>query len=213
MDATTASSLVELRLRQRHASRAPGRPITLGIAGGSAAGKSTLSRALAEQLAPCHVEIVGQDRFFKPRDELPRWTRTQRSEPWPDYNQPDSIRIEALVEHVASLAACDIAIVEGILVLHPPELRQWFDLCCYVTAAADERIVRRIRRNVAAGLSLDDVADYYLDSVRFQHERYNAPTSTHADLLVPGGVADQRERDALTAAICAGIQAYRTSRV
>ena len=212
MKATTAESLVELRLRQRHAPRAPGRPITLGIAGGSAAGKSTLSRALAEQLAPCHVEIVGQDRFFRPRDELPRWTRTQRPEPWPDYNQPDSVRFEALVEHVAALADCDVAIVEGILVLHPPELRQWLDLRCYVTAAADERIVRRIRRNVAAGLSLDDVADYYLDSVRFQHERYNAPTSAHADLLVPGGAADQPQREALIAAICAGVRAYLANR-
>lgn len=208
MTAKETSTLVAARLSERHRQRDSGRPVRIGIGGGSASGKSTLARALAERLAPLRVELIGQDRFFKPATELPPYPSPSRDKPWPDYNRPDSFRTEELVAHLRGLSGCEVAILEGILVLHDEEVRGLLDLRCYVAAAADERIVRRIRRNVAAGIPLDDVADYYLESVRFQHDRFNAPTAAHADLVIPGGAAEAQVREEMVDGICDGIRAY-----
>jgi len=110
-----------------------------------------------------------------------------------------------MISYCRAIGGLHVVILEGILVLYYPELRELMDIRCYVAADADERIVRRIRRNLAAGLSLDDIADYYLESVRFQHSRYNAPTQRHADLVIPGGASQAGEREAATAAICRAI--------
>ena len=70
---------------------------------------------------------------------------------------------------------------------------------------ADERIVRRIRRNMKKLEDCEFIANYYLESVRWQHEEYNAPTCAHADWVIPGGMADAREREEAVAAICQAI--------
>ncbi len=178
-----------------------GRPILIGIGGGSAAGKSTIAREMAHRLEPFRVEVMCQDRFFHPRDELPRYPSELRSEPWPDYNRPETVDVDRMVAWCRDLDGADVAILEGILALHFPEARELMDLKLYVTADADERIVRRIRRNLPRS-SIDDIADYYLESVRYQHERYNAPTERHADLVIPGGMHDGRRREAMLACIC-----------
>ena len=177
----------------------------IGIGGGSAAGKTTLARRLAAGLAPLTVEIIGQDRFFKPAPELPAYPSPTRPRPWPDYNRPDSFYLEKLLDACRSLAGMDVVILEGILVLHYPELRRLMTLRLYIEADADERIVRRIRRNLQAGMDLDDIADYYLESVRYQHLRYNAPTRHHADLVLSGNGADHLDRDILTLAVCRAV--------
>ena len=192
-------------LRQRRNVRTATGPLRLGIGGGSASGKSTLAAALAERLSPLSVEVSGQDRFFKPVAELPPYASPTRSRPWPDYNRPDSFRVEEMLDHCRSFSGVDVVILEGILVLHYPEARALMDLRIYVDTAADERIVRRMRRNIRAGMDPDDVADYYLESVRFQHERYNAPTSLHADLIIPGGSAHFTAREALCHTLCAAV--------
>ena len=179
-----------------------GHPLFIGIGGGSASGKSTLAKALVEQLNPLAVEVIGQDRFFKPAGELPSYPSATRTTPWPDYNRPDSFRTAELLDYCRAVNRVKVVILEGILVLSDPELRAMLDLRLYVTAEADERIVRRIRRNLAAGMKLDDICDYYLESVRFQHARYNSPTQRHADLLIPGGAAEAEVRKALVEMIC-----------
>ena len=178
--------------------------LTIGIGGGSASGKTTLAEQLARHLEPLRVEIVHQDRFFKAQDELPPYKSAATSRTWPDYNHPDSIKNAELLAHCRQLNGIDVAIVEGILVLYHGELRDLMDIKCYVDAAADERIVRRIRRNLAH-YPIDDIADYYLESVRHQHERYNAPTRRCADLIIPGGMDSTTQRDGLVNALCQAI--------
>ena len=68
--------------------------------------------------------------------------------------------------------------------------------------------MRRIRRNLKAGMDLDDICDYYLESVRFQHARHNAPTQQHADLVIPGGAVETGEREAMVEGLCRGIRRY-----
>ncbi len=208
MDANIIARLLEQGQGEREGE---GRShLLIGIGGGSAAGKTTFAERLADGLAPLRVEVVHQDRFFKPVDQLPPYASLSTSRTWPDYNHPDSIKTNELLAYCNGLSDIDVALVEGILVLHYAELRALMDIKCYVDADADERIVRRIRRNLTH-YSIDDIADYYLDSVRHQHRRYNAPTKQYADLIVPGGADTTAQRDALLNTLCESIRHHFNS--
>ena len=185
-------------------------PLFVGIAGGSASGKSTIADEIARRLAPLAVEIINQDRFFKPRDELPTYHSDIYGEPRPAYNRPDCYRVPEMFESCRAAArdgAADVVILEGILVLHFPELRELMDLAIYVEADADERIIRRTGRNMAKW-SFDEITHYYLESVRWDHRLYNAPTKEHADIVIPGGMADAAERDGMLEGLCGAIREW-----
>jgi uridine kinase len=161
----------------------------IGIGGGSASGKSTVAKELASRLMPRRVTVVNQDRYFWETSLLPRAGSPDGGREWPDYNQPasfDFARLRADLREMKGSAA-DVVILEGILVLCDEELRELMDLKVFVDADPDERIVRRIRRNVARGHDLDGICDYYLDSVRYRHQEFCEPTRAYADLVVPGG--------------------------
>jgi uridine kinase len=187
----------------RWAGTRPGRPPFIGIGGGSASGKSTIARDMAARLAPLEVQVIGQDRFFKPHDRLPLYPSRTRREPWRDHNHPDSFDLAGMLEACAAVDGADVIIFEGILALHYPEMRDLMDVKCYVEADADERIIRRTRRSLPHS-SFDDITDFYLESVRHQHERYNAPTRAHADIVIPGGSErdEQEEREWIVADLC-----------
>lgn len=205
MDRSGTEKRVEALLEKWREGRGERRHLMIGIGGGTASGKSTLAAAIAQRLEPLAVEVIGQDRFFKPAADLPPYVSPTRQEPWPDYNRPDSFHTEEMFAHCRSLGGMDVVILEGILVLYYPELRELMDVKCYVAADADERIVRRIRRNLKAGMKLDEICDYYLDSVRSQHDRFNAPTEKQADLVVPGGMADAQVREEMVEVLCRAI--------
>ncbi len=183
----------------------------IGIGGGSASGKSTIAALLAERLAPLRVEIINQDKYFLPADQLPRHASRDGSREWPDHNQPGSFDFARLRADLraAREAGAQVLIVEGILVLYDEELRSLMDLKLYVEADADERIVRRIRRNVERGYSLDDICDFYLDSVRYRHQEFNAPTKAYADLVIPGGKDEAEERERLLGQVVSMVRAAR----
>ncbi|MBN1460852.1 MAG: uridine kinase, partial [Armatimonadetes bacterium] len=161
--------------------------VVIGIGGGSAAGKSHIAAALKERLSPLTVEIIGQDRYFHKGTNLPRHRAPADGQEWPDHNHPDSFDFPRLRADVreAGNSLHDVVIVEGILVLHDAELRQLMDLKLFVDADADERIVRRIRRNVAHNHDLDGICDFYLDSVRYRHREFCEPTRAYADFVIP----------------------------
>jgi uridine kinase len=169
----------------------------IGIGGGSASGKSTIARKLKDRLAPLRAEVMNQDRFFWERDRLPRAANRAGTREWPDYNQPDSFDWTnlRLALQAARSGCAEVVILEGILTLWDGELRELMDLKLFVEADADERIVRRIRRNVGAGYDLDGICDYYLDSVRYRHEEFCQRTKAHADLVIPGGRDEVQEAE------------------
>jgi uridine kinase len=86
----------------------------------------------------------------------------------------------------AASGGADAVIVEGLLTLWDEELRDRLDLRVFVDCLADERIVRRLRRNMSWRYSFDKVSDVYLDMVRFRHEQYVEPTKWTADVIVNG---------------------------
>jgi uridine kinase len=192
-------------LLARWAETRPDRPPFIGIGGGSASGKSTIARDMAARLAPLRVEVIGQDRFFKPHDDLPLYPSRSRPEPWRDHNHPDSFDLGRMLAACAAVDGADVAIFEGILALHYPEMRELMDVKCYVVADADERIVRRTRRNLPNS-SFDDITGFYLESVRHQHKLYNAPTQAFADLIIPGGSEEEGERERIVAALCDAVR-------
>jgi len=181
----------------------------IGIAGGSASGKSTIAGKLKERLAPLTVEVVNQDRFFWPTEQLPRVTNEASGRTWPDYNQPGSVDFAGLRQAMreAREGSAEVVILEGILALHDPEVRGLMDLKLFVDADPDERIVRRIRRNFARGYDLDGICDYYLDSVRYRHREFNEPQREQADVVIPGGKDEGAKAEAGLAEVCLRVQA------
>ncbi len=162
------------------------KPFIVGIAGGSASGKSTFARGLAERLGGLQVEIVPMDRYF--REDKPVHAGPLNGREWPDYNQPGSFHLDRLVADLGDVQA-DVVIVEGLMTLHADEVRECCDLKLFVDAQADERIVRRLKRNMAErGLSFDEIADYYLDSVRYRHQEFVEPSRWFADLVINGAL-------------------------
>jgi uridine kinase len=181
----------------------------IGIAGGSASGKSSIAAQLRERLAPLPVAVINQDRFFKPREELPLHPSPEGTTSWPDHNHPDSFDFPALRAALAAArnSAAQVVIIEGILTLFDEELRAMMNLKLYIQADADERIVRRIRRNLEWGTSLDDICDFYLDSVRYRHQEFNEPTKAFADFIIPGGRYEAEPRELMLIQLVAQIRA------
>ena len=179
-------------------------PYIIGIGGGSASGKSTIAGKLKERLAPLVVEVTNQDRYFWPTERLPRTTDRAGAREWPDYNQPGSfdwVNLR-LALRAAREGCAEVMIFEGILVLWDAEMRGLMDLKLFVEADADERIVRRIRRNVARGYDLDGICDYYLDSVRYRHEEFCQATREHADVVIAGGKDEGEPAEQALAEVC-----------
>jgi len=181
----------------------------IGIAGGSASGKSTLAQQLRDRLAPLRVSIMNQDRYFHSDQQMPRHASPDGARVWPDHNHPDSFDFACLRSDLetAREGPDDVVIVEGILVLHASELRELMDVRLFVEADADERIVRRIRRNLARGLGIDEICDFYLESVRFRHREFCEPTREHADLVIPGGQHKVAEAGSLLDRVCQQVRA------
>jgi uridine kinase len=181
----------------------------IGIGGGSAAGKTAVARELQRLLRPLRVEVINQDRFFRTRGKLPRHVSPDGRRTWDDHNHPDSFDFPALRGAVeqAREGEAEVVIVEGILVLHDAELRGLMDVKLFVDAEADERIVRRIRRNVGWGWELDGICDFYLDSVRYRHREFCEPTRAHADVVVPGGAYEREEAERLLREVCGRVRA------
>ena len=179
------------------------RPFFIGMGGGSAAGKSTLAAVLAERLAPLRVEMIGQDRFFKRPEDMPKYYSGIHGDYRPAYNEPDSFKQEEMFAYCRGVAGGNVVIFEGILVLWFAELRELMDFKIYIEADADERIIRRIRRNMKTVDDYDPITEYYLESVRGQHREYNAPTREYADMIVPGGMAQTEEREWVVDNLCA----------
>ncbi len=166
------------------------KPIIIGIAGGSASGKHRITEALSKTLSESmsKVKIVCMDTYFK--KPLPKCTAPFSRRKYDDYNHPQSVNMKKLltdIKHFLQTKEFDVIIIEGLLVLQDNDLRKLLDLKVFVDADADERIVRRLRRNMRKrGLSFDEIADYYLDSVRFRHQEFVQLSKWYADIIMNG---------------------------
>lgn len=187
------------------------KPYIIGIAGGSGSGKSTFAKRLKEAF-PDRVSLISCDNYYLPHDELSLEERAQLN-----YDAPEALEFDLMVRHLEALkngqsALCPvydftrhtrsdafteilprpIILIDGILIFHDPSLRACMDLKIYVETDADERILRRARRDMRdRGRDLDSVIHQYLSTVKPMHNTYVEPTKVYADIILNGGKNEQ----------------------
>lgn len=193
--------------------------LIIGIAGGTGSGKTTVVKKIQERLPSSQVVILPQDSYYKDSSDKPLEERLEMN-----FDHPDSIEWELLVKHLGELREgkeiqqpiysyltctratetipikpCKVVIVEGILVLSNPELRQMLDLKVFVDADADDRLIRVINRDIVErGRSVNKVMERYELTVKPMHEQFIEPTKRFADIIVPQGGNNHIAIDILT---------------
>jgi uridine kinase len=199
-------------------------PLVVGVAGGTGAGKTTISQAILDDVGRDRIAYIQHDAYYR---DLGHLTMAKRREQNMDH--PNALETELLLEHLALLKrgvvvrvpVYDFAayrrterttlveprpviLVEGILVLATPELRDELDVKVYVDADADIRLIRRLQRDILErGRDLQTVIAQYLDTVRPMHLQFVEPSKRYADVIIPEG---GRNRVALEM-ICARLRA------
>lgn len=184
--------------------------IVIGIAGGTGSGKSTFTNRLKNRF-PEDIAVIYHDNYYRRQDQLPFEERKKVN-----YDHPNSLETDLLVEHLVRLKAGEavecpvydyslhnrsgntttieprrIIVVEGILLFADPRLRDLFDIKIFVEADADERILRRITRDVKErGRDLDNIVEQYLTTVKPMHYLYVEPTKAMADIVINSGMND-----------------------
>ena len=170
----------------------------VGIAGGSASGKTTFTNALHHHLqenAPVRtVEIIGMDKYFY-RDAPggPRFVSPSTGAEMPDNNHPNSADNARLIADLAAKRTAPdapaVILLEGLMTLHLPELREELDLRIFLELDADLRALRRLLRDMQGGRGSTDphlISTYYRECARKGHAGYVEPSRVHADLILRG---------------------------
>ncbi len=165
-------------------------PYIVGVGGGTCSGKSTLTNKLQERLSDKKTVFIHTDKYYirPPKTTIAPITGKEYIE----MNIPEALDLKTLIRDFNE--ACDntendLVVIEGLFALYLPELLSRYDLKIFVDLDSDERIVRRIKRHMANGETMDQVTDRYLDSVRFRHNEFVEPTRWRADIVFNGMLA------------------------
>lgn len=180
--------------------------LIIGIAGGTGSGKTTVVHQIMNELPDTEVGVISQDSYYKETHNLSFDERALIN-----FDHPRSIDFELLVRHLKALKAGEtidqpvysfiqhnrtddtvsthprkVMIVEGILILTNPELRELFDIKIYVHADSDERLVRRLKRDISErGRDIDEVLTRYQNTLKPMHEQFIEPSKAFADIIIP----------------------------
>jgi uridine kinase len=184
------------------------KPLLIGIAGGSGSGKSTVARKLADALRRSSVVFLDMDAYYR---NLTHLTLEERR--LVNWDHPDAFDMDLLAEQLATLAdgqsirkpvydfveharreeceliePADVIVIDGILLFAEERLRDLCDVKVFVDADADERVLRRIRRDMRdRGRPLEEIIDQYLSTVKPMHLQFVEPSKRYADVIVPRG--------------------------
>lgn len=195
------------------------RPIIIGVTGGSGSGKTTVSKAIYNQLHGQAIQIITQDTYYNDQADM---TMAERKAV--NYDHPLAFDTDLLIEQLADLRnnkaiempvydytqytrftetvhvePQDVIILEGILILDDERLRDLMDIKVYVDTDDDIRIIRRIKRDMAErGRTLDSVINQYLATVKPMYHQFVEPTKRYADIIVPEGGENRVAIDILT---------------
>jgi len=196
--------------------------LIIGIAGGSGCGKSTVVKKIVKSLPKESVAIIPQDSYYKDSGHLSAEERGKKN-----FDHPSSIEFSLLRKHLDLLKSgneiemplysyltCarlketvkitpkEVIIVEGILILTNPKIREILDIKVFVDADPDDRLMRIIRRDIEErGRSFIEVLDHYEKFVKPMHLQFIEPTKRYADIIIPQGGANIIGIDILTSKI------------
>ena len=185
--------------------------LTIGIAGGTGSGKTTITKRIMERFGG-NVSVVNHDNYYKAHDEMTYEERCKLN-----YDHPDAFENDLMIEHLKQLKAgksvrcpvydytvhnrsketilikpAKVIIVEGILILADKQLCDEMDIRVFVDTDADVRILRRIVRDVKKReRTLESVIDQYLTTVKPMHEAFVEPSKKNAHVIIPEGGRNQ----------------------
>ena len=180
----------------------------IGIAGGTGSGKTTVVKKIIHQLPAGEVSVISQDNYYNDNSHLSMEDRNEIN-----YDHPNSVDFNLLIEHLSQLKqginieqplysyhshnrlpevkqtkATKVIVVEGILIFAVKELRDLFDVKIFVDTPDDERLIRRIRRDIEErGRDIEEVLNRYEDTLRPMHRQFIEPYKKYADIIVPEG--------------------------
>jgi uridine kinase len=204
------------------------KPIVIGVAGGSASGKTTVSQAILKRVGAERIAYIPHDLYYKDLSHLPLAQRAGQN-----FDHPDSLDNALLVAHIDALAAGQpieaptydfasyvrlpetrtipprpVILIEGILIFAEPVLRRRMQIKLFVDTDADLRFIRRLKRDLdERGRSVDSVIYQYLNTVRMMHLEFVEPTKRYADLIIPEGGQNTIAIDMVVARIEAELHA------
>ena len=180
--------------------------LIIGIAGGTGCGKTTVVNTILKELPQDEVVVISQDSYYKDTTHLSSEERVKIN-----FDHPRSIDFDLLVNHLNELRKGNtiqqpvysfvqhnrtgdsvltkprkVIIVEGILILTNPEIRDLFDIKIFVHADSDERLIRRLKRDISErGRDIDEVLDRYQNTLKPMHQQFIEPMKEYADIIIP----------------------------
>jgi uridine kinase len=198
------------------------RPFLIGVGGGTGSGKTTVAERLAAMVGQWELALVKLDSYYCDRAQLPFEERAAIN-----YDHPDAFDWPLLMTHLDALLggraapvpvydfashlrtdevtmveSGPVVVIEGILVLFEPRLRELLDLKVYVDTDPDVRFIRRLQRDVAdRGRTPASVIEQYLTTVRPMHLQFVEPSKRYADVIVPHGGMNAPAFDMLVARV------------
>jgi len=189
--------------------------LIIGIAGGTGSGKTTVVNQIVKEFANDDVGVISQDSYYNDNKHL---SLTERAKV--NFDHPRAIDFDLLFDHLTRLKNGEtieqpiysfvqhtrtgdtivthprkVMIVEGILIFNDKRIRDLFDVKLYVHADSDERLIRRVRRDInERGRTVDEVLSRYQSTLKPMHEQFIEPTKAYADLIIPN---DRRNKVAI----------------
>jgi len=180
--------------------------LIIGIAGGTGSGKTTVVKQIIAELPKDEVCVISQDSYYKDTSDLSYDDRVKIN-----FDHPNSIDFDLMLSHLKELRSGKsfeqpvysfiehnrttetirtfpkkVIIVEGILILTNAEIREMLDIKVYVHADSDERLIRRLKRDmIDRGRDLNEVLDRYQNTLKPMHQQFIEPTKGFADIIVP----------------------------
>ncbi len=197
-------------------------PLTIGIAGGTGSGKTTVAMAILDRAGKDNVAFIQHDAYYKDLKALEPAQRRSTN-----FDHPNSLESELMIQHIRQLRnwesiqlpsydftnhlrreesefieAKAIILVEGILLFTEAEMRDLFDVKLFVDTDADIRFIRRLQRDIdERGRTTESVIKQYQTTVRPMHLEFVEPSKRYADLIIPEGGYNQVALDFVIARI------------
>ncbi|MGA0875420.1 MAG: uridine kinase [Bacilli bacterium] len=201
----------------------------IGIAGGTASGKTTLADVLLTQSGEGNAVIVRLDNYYRHRSDLSLPKRASLN-----YDHPDAFDVPLILQHIKALKAgksiaqptydfvnhlrakqttltpsAPVIIVEGILTFAIPALLALLDFKIYVDTPADIRVLRRVQRDIEErGRTFGSVTTQYMKTVRPMHDLFVEPSKVHADVIVPEGAYNPKATDLLLTKVASMVSEF-----